>query len=73
MKIQYAESTAVADKVRYASTLVILGVNPDDLDGYVADHIKLPYNHEICFAIQARALRELADALDARHREEPCS
>ncbi|MFF2026600.1 hypothetical protein [Rhodococcus koreensis] len=66
-----ATAAQIADKLRYASTLVTIGIDPDDPTGVVADMVQIP-GRSICLAYQANILRDMAKALDEAHKQRPC-
>ncbi|KXF56179.1 hypothetical protein AXA44_02795 [Rhodococcus sp. SC4] len=63
---------AIADRLHYATTVVVIGTDPDDPGSVVMDMLGIPVDRPICLARQAEMLRDAAQSLDERHREYPC-
>lgn len=62
----------IADMVRYATTLVSIGVNPDDPAECRIAFVSNSENTHICLTQQAAMLRNLADKFDEVHGPDGC-
>lgn len=66
-EIRTTHEANVPELLRYATTVVTIGVDPDNPHKGRVDIVPVPGNMPICFATQAAMLRTIADQLDALH------
>ncbi|MDV8066418.1 hypothetical protein R4P64_07870 [Rhodococcus sp. IEGM 1366] len=59
--------TELQDRLRYATTVVIIGVNPDNPTERFMDVAQLPNGRPICKAQQAMMMLDAAQALAEQH------
>ncbi len=72
-EIKQATEAKVKDLLSYASSIVTIGVDPDNPPEKTRiDFVHLEHRRPICLAIQAKTLRDLANKLDAAHGSGQC-
>lgn len=55
------------DRLRYATTVVVIGINPDNPSEHLMHVVELPNRKSICKAVQATMLLDAAQHLAEHH------